>query len=410
MGTDQGATAIPVVRWQFPLHLRPDQADPLRRSGLSDPMAAIGAAFQHARLHEQPRRGCAQPGGAGTRRRLRDRDLRRDEPARAAGAHHPRSLGQRGGQALVGIVGVQSNQYPARARHRPAVPRRGRPRLHRRLSRLGLPRHAARHAGRTEGGAGARDRPLRGRIGGRPVGRRAPGRVERRTQAALRLHGSAPLARAGARPDPAAQARRANLGHLFEHRSRPRLPVPVLVLHHHQRAGPQEPVPHPRRPRKDHPGEQGPGHRPVLHHRRQFRPQQRLGDPARPGDRAEERRHPRRPHHPGRHALPQDPELHREGEPRRGQAGVHRARKHQPGEPDRRKEAAEQDHRISRDAAEVAGARRHHLRRLHPRLPGRHQGTRSCATSRSSSTSCRSTSWSSSSSPPCPAPRTTRPC
>ena len=31
------------------------------------------------------------------------------------------------------------------------------------------------------------------------------------------------------------------------------------------------------------------GHRPVLHHRRQFCPQQRLGDSARPGDRAEEK-------------------------------------------------------------------------------------------------------------------------
>ena len=38
-----------------------------------------------------------------------------------------------------------------------------------------------------------------------------------------------------------------------------------------------------------------------------------------------------------------------------------------------RQEAAEQDHRISRHAAEVAGARGAHLRRLHPRLPGGHK-------------------------------------
>ena len=55
-------------------------------------------------------------------------------------------------------------------------------------------------------------------------------------------------------------------------------------------------------------------------------------------------------------------------------ARVHRAREHQPRQPDRRQEAPEQDHRIPRDAAEVAQPRRHHLRRLHHRLPGRHQG------------------------------------
>ena len=34
-------------------------------------------------------------------------------------------------------------------------------------------------------------------------------------------------------------------------RSRPRLPVPVLVLHHHQRAGPRQPLPLGRRSRED---------------------------------------------------------------------------------------------------------------------------------------------------------------
>ena len=46
------------------------------------------------------------------------------------------------------------------------------------------------------------------------------------------------------RADPAAQACRAHVGHLFEHRPRPWLPLSVLVLHHHQRAGAQEPLPH----------------------------------------------------------------------------------------------------------------------------------------------------------------------
>ena len=38
----------------------------------------------------------------------------------------------------------------------------------------------------------------------------------------------------------------------------------------------------------------------------------------------------RRLHHPGRHALPQDPELHREGDAGRRRPRVHRAREHQP--------------------------------------------------------------------------------
>ena len=41
-----------------------------------------------------------------------------------------------------------------------------------------------------------------------------------------------------------AEARAADIGHRVEHRSRARLPLPVLVLHHHQRAGPQKPHPY----------------------------------------------------------------------------------------------------------------------------------------------------------------------
>ena len=58
----------------------------------------------------------------------------------------------------------------------------------------------------------------------------------------------------------------------------------------------------------------------------------------------------------------------------RGAARLHRPRKHQPGQPGRCQEAPEQDHRIPRDAAEMAQSRRHHLRRLYPRLPSGHQG------------------------------------
>ena len=64
----------------------------------------------------------------------------------------------------------------------------------------------------------------------------------------------------------------------------------------------------------DRPRELRAGHQALLHHRRQFRPQPALGGVLRPPDRAARRRgHEYRLHHPGRHAVPQDSELHREG-------------------------------------------------------------------------------------------------
>ena len=64
-----------------------------------------------------------------------------------------------------------------------------------------------------------------------------------------------PVAAGRAAAVPAAPARPPDRGLAVERRSRPRLPVPVLVLHHHQRAGPQEPLPLARRSREDHPRE-----------------------------------------------------------------------------------------------------------------------------------------------------------
>ena len=83
---------------------------------------------------------------------------------------------------------------------------------------------------------------------------------------------------------PAAQVERTG-GRPDQLRRRPRLPVPVLVLHHHQRAGPQVALPHGRRRRGDRPRQPRPGHRPFLHHRRQLRAQQELGGDLRPPDR-----------------------------------------------------------------------------------------------------------------------------
>ena len=148
----------------------------------------------------------------------------------------------------------------------------------------------------------------------------------------------------------------------------------------------------------DHPRESGAGDQGLLHHRRQSRPQQGLGGLLRPADQAARGgRAQGQPHHPGRHALPPHPQFHRQGEARRGDARLHRAREHQSGQSARRQQAPEQDHRISPHAPAMARARRVHARRLHPRLPRPTPRSRSCATSRSSSASCRSTSSNSSS-------------
>jgi hypothetical protein len=51
--------------------------------------------------------------------------------------------------------------------------------------------------------------------------------------------------------------------------------------------------------------------------------------------------------------CPQDSEPHREIPARRRHPRAHRSREHQPGEPNRSQEAAEQDHRVSQDAARI---------------------------------------------------------
>ena len=84
-------------------------------------------------------------------------------------------------------------------------------------------------------------------------------------------------------------------------------------------------LPHARRPGAHHSRKQDAGHRQVLHHRRQFRPQQRLGNPPRPSHQAPGRGYLLRLHHSGRYALPQDSELHRKGDESRGEAHLHRA-------------------------------------------------------------------------------------
>ena len=77
---------------------------------------------------------------------------------------------------------------------------------------------------------------------------------------------------------------------------------------------------------------------------------------------------------------------------RRGrQEGLYRAGEHQSGQSAGRQEEAEQDHRISQDAAGMAEGRHPGLCRLHHRLPARHGGVDPATTSTSSSGNCRST-------------------
>ena len=185
-----------------------------------------------------------------------------------------------------------------------------------------------------------------------------------------------PDAAGRAAADPAAQARAPHLGLAVEHRSRPRLSVPVLVLHHHQRAGPQEPLPLARRSRD----------------RSSARTTRRASSassspttisPATSDwetlfDRLIELRDGECPKIGFTiqvdtlcHKIPNFIE-------KAAQAGVRRVfiglENINPGQSDRRQEAPEQDHRIPPDAAEMARPRRHHLCRLHPRLSRRHQG------------------------------------
>ena len=201
---------------------------------------------------------------------------------RPTGAFAPtrssRMIRQEGGRALIGLVGVQSNQFPR------AVDL-ARPFLAGRLPVAiggfhvsGCISMLPEMPPEIEGGPGARHFLFRRRGRGAAPRRGAARCLERQAQAALQPHEGFAGARRRAAADPAAQARAPHRGVAVERRSRPRLSVPVLLLHHHQRAGPQEPVPHAGRSRSDRPRQLRAGHQTLLHHRRQFRAQPRLGE------------------------------------------------------------------------------------------------------------------------------------
>ena len=212
------------------------------------------------------------------------------------------------------------------------------------------------------------------------------------------LHGR-PAGHGGrAAPIPARRPHRTHRRPAVQLRRGARLPVPVFVLHHHQRAGTQVTLPLGGRCRGDRSPQPGAGRQPFLHHRRQSRAQQELGADLRPADRAARKRGhaTSRLRHSGRHALPQIPRFI-EKAARAGRAPrLHRAGEHQPGKFARGEEEAEPHRRIPQHAARLE---ERSAASPMPAISWASRTTRpkrSCATSRSSSANCRSTCWSSS--------------
>ena len=125
-----------------------------------------------------------------------------------------------------------------RSRYRAAVPRRRHPRRDRWVPCIGLPVDARRTRGRARCLPRHGHRHVCGRSRG-PARRRCCRTRPGRARAGLQFHeGPAGDGRhAGAVPPEAICGAHARAQHEF--RRRPRLPLSMLVLHHHQRAGPQ---------------------------------------------------------------------------------------------------------------------------------------------------------------------------
>ena len=263
---------------------RPDQAVALRRRRLRHPMAALDSipsnslASVYGLLDE-----CDAATRARPRRRYRDRGLRRvQHRRRRQGRDRARSSAAGGG--FVGLVGVQSNQFPRaldlarqfRAAGMPVViggfhvsgcismlPELP-PDLKEALD-LGITCSRARPKAAWPSCCATSTRgtlkPIYNYLHDMPD-------MEAATLPILPRDDRAPRRRP-----------------LHQLRCRPRLPVPVQLLHHHQRAGPQVALSHARRRRGDRARQRRAGRHALLRHRRQFRPQQELGADPRPADR-----------------------------------------------------------------------------------------------------------------------------
>ena len=144
---------------------------------------------------------------------------------------------------FVGLVGVQSNQFPRAIDIGREFRANGIPVVLGGFHAAGCISMLPELPRRPEGGGRSRHHALC-RRGRGPHGDPVAGRRSRRVEADLQLHERPARNGGGDVSDPARGGGRAGGGQICELRCRPRLPVPVLVLHHHQRAGPQVALPH----------------------------------------------------------------------------------------------------------------------------------------------------------------------
>ena len=159
-----------------------------------------------------------------TNTRVKPRDITRRSPKTAV-------------SDLVGIIGVQSNEFPRAHRPRPDLARRRSPSGHRRLPCFGLP-------GDVERGARADIKKAQD-LGISIFAGEAEEHLDEIVHDASRgelkplYNHMSTLPDIGDVPSPPflpARLRRADHRHRDQLRCRARLPVPMLVLHHHQRA------------------------------------------------------------------------------------------------------------------------------------------------------------------------------
>ena len=148
------------------------------------------------------------------------------------------------GGGIVFLVGVQSNQFPRAVDMARGISRTRPRRRHRRLPCQRLPVDAGHTAGRPAGGDRSRHHAVRRR--GRGPYRRAVCATPSpdKLQPIYNFLTDLPGLQGAVAPYPAAGAAAALFAADRVLRCRPRLPVPVQLLHHHQRAGPQVALPH----------------------------------------------------------------------------------------------------------------------------------------------------------------------
>ena len=151
---------------------------------------------------------------------------------------------QHDGFGMVGLVGVQSNQFPRAMDLARRFRAAGIPVVIGGFHVSGLLAMIPEMPPDLQEARRSRLHLVRGRSGRRADGRHPARGRHAHAQADLQLRQRPSRSRSGADAVPAARDHRARLRPLRQLRRRPRLPVPVLVLHHHQRAGPQVPPPH----------------------------------------------------------------------------------------------------------------------------------------------------------------------